>query len=241
MTDVVYEDNFSERQEAILSQVVKNGFVTIEALAAQFNVSAQTIRREIIELSSRGRLQRFHGGAGPLDTTESARLDYQTKRSLNQREKAIVGRKAASMIPDGATIYLDVGTTVEACAHDLTKRPGFTVFTNSMRSAMAFDPTEHNVFLLGGRMAGRDGSLIGDEIVQKLADVHLDFSVIACSGIDKDSRVMDFDMAKISIKRAAISVANKCFLVATHTKFNRTALVSIAHLDQFDEVITDTP
>ncbi len=240
MTDTTYGEILSERQEAILDQVVTNGFVTIEALAEQFNLSAQTIRRDIIELANLGRLQRFHGGAGPLDATESARLDYQAKRLLNQREKAFVGRKAATMIPDGATIYLDVGTTIEACAQDLAKRPGFTIFTNSMRSAMAFDPAEHHVFLLGGRMAGRDGSLVGEEIVQKLADVHLDFAIIACSAIDQNSRVMDFDMAKISIKRAAIAVANKSFLLATQTKFNRTALASISHVDQFDEVITDS-
>ncbi len=237
---MTFEDNLSARQEAILSRVVKNGFVTIEALTTQFGVSAQTIRRDIIVLSNLGRLQRFHGGAGSLETTESARLDYQTKRSLNQREKAVVGLKAASLIPDKSTVFLDVGTTVEACAQNLAKRPGFTIFTNSMRSAMAFDPADHMVFLLGGRMAGRDGSLTGEDIVQKLADIHLNYALIACSAIDKDSRVMDFDMAKIAIKRAAIAVASKRFLLATRTKFNRTALASISDIDQFDQVITDT-
>ncbi|PIE64930.1 MAG: transcriptional regulator [Desulfobacterales bacterium] len=237
---MTFEDTLSARQEAILSRVVKNGFVTIEALTTQLGVSAQTIRRDIIVLSNLGRLQRFHGGAGPLETTESARLDYQTKRSLNQREKAVVGLRAASLIPDKSTVFLDVGTTVEACAQNLAKRPGFTIFTNSMRSAMAFDPADHAVFLLGGRMAGRDGSLTGEDIVQKLADIHLNYALIACSAIDKDSRVMDFDMAKIAIKRAAIAVASKRFLLATRTKFNRTALASISHIDQFDQVITDT-
>ena len=239
MTHTANSELFSERQEAILSQVAKNGFVTIEALANEFDVSAQTIRREIIELSNRGRLQRFHGGAGPMNATESARLDYQEKLKISQGEKAIIGRKAADMIPDSSIIYLDVGTTIEACAQELARRRGFTIFTNSMRSAMAFDHAEHNVFVLGGRMAGRDGSLVGEDVVQKLADVHLDFALIACSAIDEDNRVMDFDMAKIAIKRSAMAVASKSFLLAAQTKFNRKALSSISQLDGFDQVVTD--
>lgn len=239
MTKAVKTDPFSKRQSAILSQVSENGYVTIEALAAQFEVSAQTVRRDIIELSNSGRLQRFHGGAGPIDVTESARLDYQAKQSISRKEKALVGHKAAAMIPNGSTIFLDVGTTIEACASELSKRPGFTIFTNSMPSAMAFDPDKHQVFVLGGRMAGRDGSLVGESVVQTLTDVHLDYAIVGCSAIDEKGRVMDFDMAKIAIKRAAIASANNCFLLATLSKFNRTALAAVSHVDKFDEIVTE--
>lgn len=232
-------DLLSERQAVILDRVATTGFVTIEALAAEFAVSAQTVRRDIIALSKAGRLQRFHGGAGPVDGSGPARLDYHAKREISRPEKAIVGRKAAAAIPDQAAVFLDVGTTIECCAQELAKRPGFLIFTNSIRAAMAFDPQEHQVHVLGGRLAGRDGSLTGEEVVLALREVQLDYALIACSGIDDRRRVMDFDFSKIAVKRAAMSVSRRSFLLATKSKFGRAALGTVAAIDQFDKVFTE--
>lgn len=230
----------SQRQSAILAQVTANGYVTIEALAAEFGVSAQTVRRDIIALSELGRVQRFHGGAGPAGAVESARLDHAAKRELAKPAKTEVGRRAAALVPDGAALFLDVGTTVEACARELARRPGFTVFTTSMRAAMAFDPAHHAVHVLGGRLAGRDGSLVGEETVQRLAGIHLDVALIGCSAVDSDGRVMDFDLSKIAVKQAALAASARAMLLATHSKFGRTALGTIAGLDRFGAVVTET-
>jgi DeoR family glycerol-3-phosphate regulon repressor len=223
----------TERQALIVERVARTGFVTIEGLAEEFGLSAQTIRRDIIRLSQTGRLQRFHGGAG---VAEAARLDHKTKRNIAQAEKKAVGRAAAALVPDGAALYLDVGTTIEACAEELASRPGFRIFTNSMRAAMMFDPAEHDVRVLGGRMAGRDGSLVGEGVVLELQGIRLDVALIACSAVDDAGRVMDFDLSKIAVKRAALAAAGRSILVATASKFGRTALATIAHLDRFDQV-----
>ncbi|MEL6204870.1 MAG: DeoR/GlpR family DNA-binding transcription regulator [Pseudomonadota bacterium] len=228
----------TDRQAAIVELVARNGYVTIERLAALFDVSTQTVRRDIIALDQSGRLQRFHGGAGPVGS-ESARLDYRAKRELGLSEKVAVGREAAALISTGATLYLDVGTTIETCARELARRPGFVVFTNSMPAAACFDPGEHQVFVLGGRMAGRDGSLVGDEVVDRLGDTPLDYAMIGCSAIDDAGRVMDFDLAKIAVKRAAMRAATTSVLLATRSKFNRSALATIAALDAFDAVVTE--
>jgi DeoR family glycerol-3-phosphate regulon repressor len=229
----------SERQAAILALVEENGYVTIEALAAQYGVSAQTVRRDIIAMSQAGRLQRFHGGAGLVDQGDAARLDYRAKREMFGPEKRAVGRNAAALIPDGATLYLDVGTTIEACADHLSRRTGFTVVTNSMPAAMKFDPRDHQVIVLGGRMAGRDGSLVGPETLDKIQELNLDYALIACSAIDAEGRVMDFDMTKIVIKRAAMAAAGHRMLLATQSKFDRTALAVIAPRERFDSVVTE--
>jgi DeoR family transcriptional regulator, glycerol-3-phosphate regulon repressor len=229
----------SQRQSAILDRVMANGYVTIEALAVEFGVSAQTVRRDIIALSETGRVQRFHGGAGPADATEAARLDHAAKRELGKPAKTEVARKAAALIPDGAALFLDVGTTVETCARELARRDGFTIFTTSMRAAMAFDPNRHAVYVLGGRLAGKDGSLVGEDTVQKLASIHLDLALIACSAIDEAGRVMDFDLSKIAVKQAAMAASARSMLLSTRSKFGRTALGKVAHIDDFGVVVTD--
>jgi DeoR family glycerol-3-phosphate regulon repressor len=239
MTLKIVPPDLSDRQRDIVERVRTTGFVTIEALAVHYDVSAQTVRRDIILLAERGYLQRFHGGAGPVADYSAARLDYGVKRDMGRAEKRKIGRQAAAAIPDGASLFLDVGTTIETCAEELARRPGFRIFTNSIRTAMAFDPSEHSVHVLGGRLGGRDGSLVGEEVVLRLAGLTLDFALIACSAIDDRGRVMDFDLSKIEIKKAAMGVSLQSCLLATRSKYGRTALASVAPLTSFDHVFSD--
>jgi DeoR family glycerol-3-phosphate regulon repressor len=224
----------SARQRKILSLTEQNGFVTIESLAEEFGVSAQTIRRDIIALADAGRLQRFHGGAGP---TETLRLDHGQKEQLSVEDKVQVAQTAAALVPDGASVFLDVGTTVEMAAKALNARAGFRVFTNSMRAALAFDPSRHDVNVLGRRVAGRDGSLVGEEIMLALQGLRLDYTLIGCSAVDGEGRVMDFDLSKIAVKKAAMQAAEKSLLLAASSKFGRSALSTIAMLSDFDMVV----
>ncbi|TYC64474.1 DeoR/GlpR transcriptional regulator [Rhodobacterales bacterium] len=230
----------SDRQKRILETTEKQGFVTIERLAEEFDVSTQTIRRDIIFLSEAGHLQRFHGGAGAIGRSETLRLDHGRKEHVRVADKQQVASHAAERIPDGASLYLDVGTTVEFTARQLNNRKGLSVFTNSIRAALAFDPKRHNVTVLGGRMAGKDGSLVGEEIIMELNGLRIDYALIACSGVDEKGRVMDFDLSKIAVKKAAMAAASERLLLATPSKFGRAALSTIAMLSEFDHVIDGT-
>ncbi|MCP4383868.1 MAG: DeoR/GlpR transcriptional regulator, partial [Hyphomicrobiales bacterium] len=145
----------TDRQERILALTERQGFVTIERLAEQFGVSAQTIRRDIIALADVGKLQRFHGGAGPSGNTETLRLDHSYKEQVAVEDKIRVARRAAAMVPDAASVYLDVGTTLEFTAKYLGARRGLRVFTNSIRAALTFDPAQQDVIVIGGRVAGK--------------------------------------------------------------------------------------
>lgn len=228
---------FSPRQREILALTERNGFVTIESLAEEFGVSAQTIRRDIIALADAGRLQRFHGGAGVTGQAETLRLDHGQKEQLSVEEKLRVAQAAAACVPDGASLFLDVGTTVEMAAKALNARPGFRVFTNSMRAALAFDPSRHDVNVIGRRVAGRDGSLVGEETMLALQGLRLDYALIGCSAVDAEGRVMDYDLSKIAVKKVAMQAARKSLLLATPSKFGRSALSTIAMLSDFAQVI----
>tara|TARA_R100000365_G_C2741746_1_gene70392 strand:+ start:920 stop:1645 length:726 start_codon:yes stop_codon:yes gene_type:complete len=227
----------NSRQNEILIRAEASGFVTIEGLAEEFGVSAQTIRRDIIFLSDARLLQRFHGGAGVIGGTETLRLDHHHKVGVAVDDKTRVAEAAVAKLPDGASIFLDVGTTIEMTAAVLDRRPGFRIFTNSMRAALAFDPTHHDVNVLGRKVEGRDGSLVGEEIMLSLAALRVDYALIACSAVDPDGRVMDFDLSKIAVKKAAMASAKEKFLLATKSKFGRTALSAFADLSDFDAVI----
>ena len=138
----------TDRQSKILLMVEESGYATLEGLSEKYGLSMQTVRRDIIALSDAGRLQRFHGGAGPIEREEATRLDYKSKQDISRPEKMAIGKSAAALIHDGATLFLDVGTTMEACASVLSRKKGFTIFTNSMPAALKFDPQDHQVFVL---------------------------------------------------------------------------------------------
>ena len=229
----------TERRREIVKRIETRGFATIETLAQEFDVSTQTIRRDIIELEKRQLLLRFHGGAGlPRNST---RLGYSQKKVAAIEEKQRIGRAAASLIPDGAAVFLDVGTTVEAVAQALADRENLYLFTNSLGAAGALACRQDmKVVVTGGLLHGADGSLVGAETNAAISKIRFDIAVIACSGFDHDGTVMDFDVQKVSVKNAAMENARRSILVADGTKFTRTAFVRISALENFTHIVTDT-
>ena len=117
-------ESLSHRQKSIVDWVQKNGYASIERMAEQFEVSAQTIRRDVIELSERRILQRHHGGASLPAGFDS--LDYNIRQINNAEEKKRIGTSVAKKISDGASIFIDIGTTTEAVAKALINHKGLT-------------------------------------------------------------------------------------------------------------------
>lgn len=232
------QDTLSGRQTAILAEICDKGFVTLEALAETFGVSMQTVRRDVIAMQGAGLIERFHGGAGIKAPGPDGRIDHLSKRLVARDEKYAIAVRAAALIPEGALVYLDVGTTIEAAAAQLAQKDAMSIVTNSLRAALLFEPSRHDVTLLPGRIAGIDGSLTGPDTVSTLARLRPDFALIGCSGVEPAGAVMDFDAGKIAIKRMALEVAGQTFLLATADKFGRSARAEIASLDRFDQVIS---
>ena len=227
-----------ERRRKIVERIETRGFATIETLAREFDVSAQTIRRDIIELDKQKRLLRFHGGAGLPRT--STRLGYTQKKSASVEGKQRIGEAVAALIPEGSAVFLDVGTTVEAVAQAMAHRSNLHIFTNSLGSAGALARSRDlRVHVTGGILHGADGSLVGTNVEAAIAHYKFDIAVIACSGFDDDGTVMDFDVQKVAVKAAAMANARRTILVADSAKFARTAFVRISELEEFTQIVTD--
>lgn len=231
------KDTLNDRQTAIFAQIRDTGFATLEALACTFGVSMQTVRRDVIAMQAAGLIERFHGGAGTRSDGPAGRIDHVSKRQIAREEKQAIAARVAEMIPDGALVYIDVGTTIEAAAALLSDKSALSIVTNSLRAALLFDPVRHDVTVLPGRLAGIDGSLTGADTVTALSRLRPDFALIGCSGVEPSGAVMDFDAGKIAVKRMAIEVAGQSVLLATRDKFGRSARAEIARLDHFDHVI----
>lgn len=230
--------SLTSRQREIVGIVRTHGYATLDDLARRFGVSTQSVRRDVIRLDELQLLQRFHGGAGPADGT--VRLSYGEKQSVAAEGKARIGQATANLIPNGSSVFLDVGTTVEAVARALADKRQLRIFTTSLPCALAFAGREEiEVFVIGGILRGVDGSLVGDLALEAVRRFRFDIAVIGCSGFDDDGSVMDFDLHKITIKRVAAELSRRAILVADSSKFNRSAVVRVAGLSDFSTLVTD--
>ncbi|MGL4974326.1 MAG: DeoR/GlpR family DNA-binding transcription regulator [Bosea sp. (in: a-proteobacteria)] len=228
----------NERQSRIVERVEQQGFVTIDALARDFSVSAQTVRREIILLDELGVLQRFHGGAGRNGSGE--RLSYEAKQTRELDAKQRIGTAMAAIVTEGQSIFLDVGTTAEATARALLQHKALTVVTPSATNARLLSTNVGiEVILTGGRILGADLSMAGPIALRTASAYRFDWAIIACSGIEAEGAVLDFDADKVALKQCAMSVAGRSALIADSAKFERKARLELCRIGAFDVLVTN--
>jgi DeoR family transcriptional regulator, glycerol-3-phosphate regulon repressor len=228
------------RQNEILDLARQQGKVVVEDLAAHFDVTVQTIRRDLTELCDAGRLTRVYGGA--ILRSGVANIGYEDRRSLMAEEKDRIARQCAAEIPDEASLFLNIGTTTEAVARALLEHRKLMVVTNNLNVAniLAANPTTE-VVVAGGVLRRPDGGLVGDVTLEIVKHFKVDFAVIGTSALDEEGDLLDFDFREVRVSQAILRQARRAFLVADHTKFHRTAPVRIASLADVDAFFTDAP
>ena len=226
------------RHPEILETARRQGKVTVEGLAEQFGVTLQTIRRDLTDLAESGRLERVHGGAIlPSGTTN---ILYEERRVLNQTAKTDIARACAAQIPEGCSVFLNIGTSTEAVARELLHHRDLMVVTNNMNVAnILASNRECQIILTGGTLRRLDGGLIGALTVATIRQFKFDIAVIGCSAMDVDGDLLDFDVQEVGVSQTIIAQARKTFLVADHSKFKRSAPARIASLAEIDSFFTD--
>lgn len=229
-----------ERHSKIQHLVRAKGFVTIEHLADQFNVTPQTIRRDINILSREGLIHRYHGGAGLPPSTEN--VAYTQRKILCLQEKERIARMVAARIPDHASLFINIGTTTEEIAKTLCGHERLRVITNSLNVASIMAGNEHfEIIVAGGLVRPRDGGIVGPLTIDFIQQFRVDFGIIGISGIDTDGTLLDFDYREVRAARAIIENSRKVFLAADHTKFGRNAMVRLGSIGEIDALFTDRP
>lgn len=230
----------NSRQEQILALVGQRGFVSIDALSAHFNVTPQTIRRDINQLCAKGLLRRYHGGAGLPSSVEN--VAYQTRQVRCLEEKRRIAALVAAHVPNEASLFLNVGTTTEEVARALLDHRGLRIITNNLHVVNVVSQQEtFEVIVAGGLVSGREQGVVGDATVEFISRFKVDFGIIGIGGIDSDGSLLDFDHRDVRVSQAIIANARQTFLVADHSKFGRNAMARVGNLADMDAFFTDAP
>lgn len=227
-----------DRREQIFELVRRRGFVVIEALARQFGVSSQTIRRDINALCGSHLLVRHHGGAGLAPGIINT--DYAARRISQISEKEAIAEAIADYIPDGASLFMTIGTTMEIVARALSGKSGLRIITNNLPAASALHPlADLEVSVPGGTVRSHNGGIVGATAIQFLEQFRVDFAVMSTGAVEDDGTFLDFYADEVTVARAMMNNARRVLLAVDSSKFSRRAPVRQGHLSEVSALFTD--
>ena len=228
----------SLRQQEIVGLARSRGRVNVEDLAARFEVTPQTIRKDLNELCDLRLLSRVHGGAMVASGVEN--LGYEARRQIAAKEKRAIGEAAAKLIPNNSSLFLNIGTTTEEVARALVDHEGLLVITNNLNVAtLLYHHPKIEVIIAGGPVRRTDGGVIGGAAVDFIKQFKVDFAVIGTSAIDEDGALLDYDFREVRVSQAIIGNSRKVILVSDRFKFERSAPIRIGHISQVNVFVTD--
>lgn len=231
-------ESLSTRQNQILVLAREQGRVDVDELSRSFEVSPQTIRKDLNELCEKQLLQRIHGGAIVGSGIEN--VSYEARRLLAPDSKKTIGARAARLIPDNSSLLINIGTTTEQVAHALKDHHGLLVITNNvnavhiMKNFMGIE-----LIIAGGLVRRSDGGIVGVAAVDFINQFKVDYAVIGVSAIDEDGSLLDYDFREVRVAQAIISNARHVILVTDLMKLERNAPVRIGHISQINTVVVD--
>ncbi len=225
------------RQMEIIELLKLRNSISVIELSDIFSVSQMTIRRDLDKLQSLKLIQRTHGGAF-INKTLTRELSYHEKTLANSDVKACIAKIVLKYISPKSTIFLDAGTTTYEIAKGITSND-LTIITNDIRIASLLMLTENNIIFLGGvidKETGSTSDMFASNLVKQFS---IDLAIMGTSSIDDELYLCTPDPQRQFLKHQIIKLARKTILVTDEQKFYSNSLYRIAHLNEFDIVVTD--
>lgn len=228
------------RQKKILELVQDRGFVSVTQLAGSLDVSEQTARRDLMALARQGLVAKVHGGAGLPSTQSIADINYAARRQRNEQEKYRIARSVAAHIPEGATVFIDIGTTMEAVAEALLDHNRLTVITNHLPVAFILSRRSNfDIILAGGMLRRRDNAITGEFARDFIEHFRVGYGIFGIGGVSAEGDLLDYDFRDIGVSRTAMRISKRRFFALDHSKFDTDAMVRIGHISDAHAIFTD--
>jgi DeoR family glycerol-3-phosphate regulon repressor len=228
----------TERQAGISELLRQSEFLTVESLAQKFNVTTQTVRKDINALCDLGLARRRHGGV-ELFSTEG-NLAYRSRQVLNRVAKMAIAAEVAKNIPNDSSISLGIGTTPEIVATALLKHSNLKVFTNSLTIAQIMSANSgFEINIPGGRIRNSDHDILGRSTEAFFSAYKTDFGIFGVAGVDEDGGLLDFYEEEVVVRNLIRVNCRQSFLVLDHHKFGRSAHVRGGNIQDNTRIFCD--
>jgi DeoR/GlpR family transcriptional regulator of sugar metabolism len=227
-----------ERRQKIVDLIQKDRKIYVSRLSQLFDVTEETIRRDLEKLEVENKLTRTYGGAVLTQHTNED-LPFPKRESINRELKQKIALKAAELINDGDTIMMDTSSTCLELMEALQDKKGLTIITNSIKIPYNFVNSNFNIISTGGTLRAHSLALVGPVAHDTLQNYYVDMAVMSCKGLSLDKGIMESNEPESELKKSMVKQAEKFILLADHTKFNKTAFIKFCDFLDIDYIITD--
>lgn len=227
------------RKDEILKLLAENRMMKAGELAEQFDVSMETIRRDLSEMEAMKLIRRVHGGA-VLYTEYGIEPDYSFRTVENYDKKILIAKKAAELVNDGDSIIIDIGTTTLEFAKCLKEKKDLTILTNSIQIAYELTTEKANtVILLGGKVRAGEGTTSGYWSENMIDNFFADKLFLGVGAIMPEYGVMDYHVEETNLRRHCMKHVKQVIALADYSKFGIKALNHVCNSDELDYLVTD--
>lgn len=233
----------TERIDLLESYILKNKTVSLDTLCTKFNVSKNTVRRDVDALVKKGIIKKVYGGVTALDSGNviPKLLPYSERGIRFTKEKDAICQMAAQFIEDQDTIYIDTGTT---CLNliDYIAEKECTILTNSLQLFWkAVQYPRLNIISMPGKLNRETLSFAGTEVTDYLKTYNITKAFMACTGVTQKNGLTNATTEEYIVKKAVLENSAQSFLLADHSKFGKVSLMTYWSLEDIGHIITDAP
>ncbi|MCK5128396.1 MAG: DeoR/GlpR transcriptional regulator [Clostridiales bacterium] len=226
-----------ERRDYIVKKLKSEGKIRVSELSALFEVSSETIRKDLKYLEKMGIAKKGYGGAVISNERLEPSFNEKTIKSRNEKEK--IARATADFIEDGTILLMDAGSTVFTLASMLGLKKELSVFTNAPKTAQILDDYKIKTYLLGGELRSNSNALVGGWAIRALSDIKADIAIIGTSGFEGREGPCVENFAEDEIKKAMIKSANKVIVIGDSNKAHYSSMIKFCNWEDVDVFITD--
>lgn len=228
-----------ERKNSILGLLQSDGRVVVSELAEKFDVSEETIRRDLEKLERDGLVQKSYGGA-VLNENAQSDMPLAVRKRTNVIGKQKIAELVSGCIPDNSSIMLDSSSTALFIAKRIKDRKNMVVITNSLEILVELkDRKEWKIFSSGGQLGEDSLALVGSQADKMISGFHVNSAIISCKGFDINKGFTDSNDMHASTKRTMLENCDKRVLAVDSSKFNRIAFNVVGTLSDIDVLVTD--
>ena len=229
----------ADRQNKIIETLNNNGSMKIAQLAQMFEVSKETIRRDLLYLNEIGAVKKSHGGALTSEYEfNTVSLESRIDKNIDIKQKLC--KKAADYLVGNSVIFIDTGSTMQCMAQLLSQMSGYTIITNSLNAANVLINSNNKTLLTGGQLNPQTMAVDGFQTTSFLEKIKVDVAFLGTNGFEQHNGPTGTDFSDIQTKQTIIGNAKISIVVTESRKNTYSALMQYASWRDIDHLITDS-
>jgi len=229
----------SERQNKFLELLSTKDVVTISEFMGEFDISIETVRRDLSILEKQNKIEKVYGGA-KIKAVTFSESSMENRMTNNLVQKESIGKKCSEFINNGDCIFIDSGSTTFHIAKQIIDKKNLTIITNSIPVLNALINTEHEIIIIGGKVRHNERSIVTYNYIFDFSQLNIQKSFICAGGITVENGISDFNMQEAVIRKTIIERSKEIFVAAESSKFGRDVTINIAPLSKINYIITDS-